>query len=100
MVEFFAHFCAVFKYVVAFCNRPEAVSDVISGAAVELDGVDVHVNIGEDGSNRSGDTGPAHLVMADDERRRTDSVVIGRTPNGVLIKRSTPIAGAGKTSRH
>ena len=56
----------------------EAVSDVISGVAVEHDGLDVRVKFADSRSKRSGDIRAAEFVM-DNERRRTDPVAISRT---------------------
>ena len=46
------------QYLIPFCSRLEAASDVISGLAVELVGMDVPVKFDD-----SGDIRAAHFVM-------------------------------------
>ena len=50
--------------------RPEIVSDVISGLAVQHVGVDVYVKVGGSRSNRFRYIQTAHFVMDDERRRR------------------------------
>ena len=61
------HFCIYVctEYLTAFCSRPEATSDVISGVAVEYVGMDVRMTCGDSRSNRSRIT---HFVMNDERR--------------------------------
>ena len=58
----FAHFV---QYLVAFCNRTEGASDVISGAAVDHVGVDVHVKFGDSRSSSSQDIRVADFALND-----------------------------------
>ena len=67
------------QYLVAFCSQPEAASDVLSVTAVEDGCTDVLVKIYDSRLNCSRDIRTAHFVM-DDERWRTDPVVIDRKP--------------------
>ena len=48
--------------------------------------MDARVKFGDLRLNRSQDVQTAHFVMDDDERRRSDRVVIGRTSYGALLK--------------
>ena len=52
---------------------PEVVSDLISGVAIEHDGVDVLVKFGDSRPSRSRDIRAAHFVMDDDERTTADT---------------------------
>ena len=55
-------------------SRPNVASNVISGEAVEMVGMDVRVEIGYSGSNRSWYIRVAHFVI-DDERRRPTEII-------------------------
>ena len=54
--------------------------------------MDVPVEFGDSRSTRSRDIRAAHIVMDDDKRRRTDLVVIGKTPYGVLPKKQKVVS--------
>ena len=49
------------QYLIAFCSRPEAASDVIDPT-----GVDVHIKLGDSRSNFSRDIRLPHFVMNDE----------------------------------
>ena len=55
-------FYALCAGLVVFCSRPEAASDVISGMAVQYDGMDVRVKLGDSMSNRSRDVRLPHFL--------------------------------------
>ena len=69
----------------AFCSRPEAGKDVISGAHVEQVGMDVRVKSGDSRSNRSRD-GLPYFVTNDDDAGLRRSSHQGKSPYGVLLK--------------
>ena len=57
------------QYLIAFCCRPEATSDVISGANAGQVGMGAVVKFADSSSNRSRDIGLRlpHLVTNDDD---------------------------------
>ena len=72
------------QYLIAFCGRPEADSDAMSGVVIDPTGMKVRVNW----SNHSRDIRLPHFVTNDDDTRRTPVITKqGHHNNGAQAAR-------------